>query len=443
MRTQVALVVMLGMLGPARLAAAQADARESAAALARQHVDPANGLSVEAAVAQALEQEPAFQSARHEVDVARGLRLQAGLRPNPTVSFMQQAEPAGLDRQTRLEIAWPLDLFRKAGRVQVADRQIDTARHVLADRARLLAEEVRTKYGAVAIALRELAVLDDLYDTVSRQQGLIAARVEEGATPRLERDVLRVEVQRLESERLLQAGTVERALVELKRALGMAADAPLKVKHTLEELVLRAAPPPGPAEDHALAGARPDVAAAESRVEAADAQVERVRREGRVDVSLFAAYMRMDSGFPQRGFGIAGGLEPVRGIFHYVAAGASVTVPLFDRKQGEAAAARAERAGASARLEAARLTELAEIAAARARDAHARQAVAVYTSEASSLARQNLAVVAETHALGRVSIFDVLGEQRRYLDLERAFTRALGEAYQARQALALALGEVR
>lgn len=442
MRTQVVVVVMLGVLVPARSVFAQANARDTSAALARQHVDPAGGLSVEDAVALALRQEPALRGARHEVDVARGLRVQAGLRPNPAVSFMQQVEPAGMDRQTRVEVAWPLDLFRKAGRVQAADRQIDTARHVLADRARLLADDVRTKYGAVAIAVRELAVLDDISDIASRQQALIAARVEEGATPRLERDVLRVEVQRLESERLLQAGAVERALIELKRTLGMAADAPLKVKQTLEELVLQAAPPAGPPEDHTRAGGRPDVAAAQSRVEAADAQIERARREGRVDVSLFAAYMRMDSGFPQRGFGIAGALEPVRGLFHYAAAGASVTLPLFDRKQGEAAAARAERAGASARLEAARLTALAEIAAARTRDAHARQAVAVYTSGASALARENLAVVAETHALGRATIFDVLGEQRRYLDLERAFTRALGEAYQARQALQLALGEV-
>jgi cobalt-zinc-cadmium efflux system outer membrane protein len=443
MKMLVVVVVVLGIVVPGRVARAQSGGgQDPSAGLAGQYIDPGGGLSLDRAVAQALGEEPALQGARREVDVARGLRVQAGLRPNPTVSFSHQAEPAGMDKQTRLEVLWPLDLFRKAGRVEVADRQLDTARHVLADRERLLADDVRTKYGAVVIALRELSVLDGLFDTVSRQQALIAARVEEGAAPPLERDVLHVELQRLESERLLQAGMVERAMIELTRALGMPAGAPLKVNSTLEELVLRAAPPPGPAADVAIAGERPDVGAAQAHVEVAGAQVERARREGRVDVSLFGAYMRMDSGFPQRGVGAAGGLEPIRGLFHNVAAGASLTVPLFDRRQGEIAAATAERAAASARLEAARLTALAEIAAARTRDDHARRAVAVYTSGASSLARQNLAVVAETYALGRATVFDVLGEQRRYLEVERAFTRALGEAYQARQALRLAMGEM-
>jgi outer membrane protein TolC len=126
-----------------------------------------------------------------------------------------------------------------------------------------------------------------------------------------------------------------------------------------------------------------------------------------------------------------------------VAAGAAVTVPLRDRNQGSVAAAHAQRAGASAQLEAARLTAQAEVAAARVRDEHARQAVAVYTSDTRALARQNLNVVSQTYELGRATVFDVLTEQRRYLDVERAFTTALREAYEARQALRRALGDVR
>jgi cobalt-zinc-cadmium efflux system outer membrane protein len=154
-------------------------------------------------------------------------------------------------------------------------------------------------------------------------------------------------------------------------------------------------------------------------------------------------YMRMDAGFPQRAFGAGGTLEPIRNLFHYVAAGAMVTVPLRDRKQGEIAAAEAQRAGAASALEATQLAADAEAAAARVRDEHARRAVGVYTTDARALARQNLTVVGQTYELGRATVFDVLAEQRRYLELERAFTNALREAYEARQALRRALGEVR
>jgi len=114
-----------------------------------------------------------------------------------------------------------------------------------------------------------------------------------------------------------------------------------------------------------------------------------------------------------------------------------------DRNQGEIAAAHARRVSAAAQLDATRLTAQAEIAAARVRDDHARQAAAVYTTEARALAAQNLTVVSQTYELGRATVFDVVAEQRRYLDVERAFTNALREAYEARQALRRALGELR
>jgi outer membrane protein TolC len=84
----------------------------------------------------------------------------------------------------------------------------------------------------------------------------------------------------------------------------------------------------------------------------------------------------------------------------------------------------------------------AELAAARTRDKHARQAVNGYTG-AQTLARQNLSVVGQSYELGRVTVFDVLAEQRRYLDVERAYTAALRAAYEARTALTRALGGVR
>jgi cobalt-zinc-cadmium efflux system outer membrane protein len=406
-------------------------------------VDPQAGLDLDRAIAQALEQEPSLRAVRADVDVARGMRIQAALRPNPTLSFSQLEQPAGADNQTRVEVVWPLDLFRKAGRVDVAEREIDVAKHEVVDRERRLAADVRAKYGEVAAAVRELTVLDDLFAAVSRQHGLVAARVDQGATPSLERDSLRVELQRLDSERRLQSGSVERTMVELKRLLGMPADATLKIRDNLEQLVYREAAVSLSADSASTVEHRPDVEAAQSRVQMADAQIQRVRREGRIDVNVFGMYMRMDASFPQRAFDVGDTLVPIRGLFHYLAAGADVTVPLRNRNQGEVAAAQAHRAGAFAQLEAARLSAQAEISAARARDEHAGQAVAIYTSDLRALARQNLTVVSQTYEFGRATVFDVLAEQRRYLDVERAFTNALREAYEARQALRRALGEVR
>jgi cobalt-zinc-cadmium efflux system outer membrane protein len=409
---------------------------------AHAYLDQAGGLSLEQAIATALEREPTLQAARAEVDVARGLRVQAALRPNPTMSVERRDEPGGTDSQTSLMVAWPLDLFRRTGRVQVADREIEAARHAAADRERLLAAAVRAQYGEVLTAIRDLSVIDEVIAVTRRQLDLTRARVAEGATPPLDRDLVDVEVRRLESDRLAQAGRIEEAMVELKRLLGMEAAGALAVADTLETIVGR--------EHSILAGDRPDdtvalqrsdVREAESRVRLADAQIDRARRDGAIDVSLFGSYMRMDAGFMQLGIGRDGGFERVRGTFSYVAAGAMVNLPLRNRNQGGIAAAEAARAGATARHDAARLAAGVDLSAARIRDGWTRAAVAVYTGGARALARRNLDVITETYELGRATIFDVLAEQRRYLELESAFTRALRDAYDARTALLRARGD--
>ena len=435
MTTRLVLSVFIAVRMMELPALAQAPFQTSAA---ERYVDPVNGLSLEQAIARALEEEPSLRAARSDIDVAQGMRLQATLRPNPTVSFERREEPAGTDSQTTVALEWPLDLLKER-RVAVADREVTAVRQSVANRERLLAAEVRTRYGNVLATARDLAVLDELVATTRRQHELLRSRVDEGATPPLERDLLNVELRRLESDRLLLVGRAEAIMVELKRTLGMSSDATLTLRDTLAEVVQRESSAPAAS---AVVDQRPDVGEAATRIDIAEAKIDRVRAEARFDVSLFANYMRMNAGFPQRGITPDGGLEPIRGVFHYVSAGATISVPMLNRNQGELAAARAERAGAESAYEAARLAADTERAAARTLDKHARQAVGAYTG-AQMLARRNLSVVEQSYQLGRVTIFDVLAEQRRYLDVERAYTDVLSAAYGARTALNQALGGVR
>jgi outer membrane protein, heavy metal efflux system len=436
------IVAMCGAVSWSVNVRAQSGAANSPAPVAAQFVNADTGMTLADAIARALAQEPTLRSVRTEVDIAKGERVQAGLRPNPSVSFMQQFEPGGTDSQTRVEMEWPLDLSRKDGRVAVADRALEANAFAVSDRERLLAAEVRMKYGEVVSAVRDLSVGDDLIATTTRQAELLRARVDQGAIPPLERNIVEVELRRLEADRLLQAGRADTVLFELKRLVGLTATAPLQLRDSLEALVLRDVDGPS-LPSSAAAGSRADVQEAEARILVADAQIDRVRRDGRFDLSVLGSYMRMDAGFPQLGFTPQGDLTRVRGLFHYFSVGAMMTVPLRNQNQGVVTSAQAERAGAAARLEAVQLTAEAEIAAASARDQRARSAIAIYTGGARELARQNLDVVSQTYELGRATVFDVLAEQRRYLDFEHAYSNALREAYEARTALRRALGEVR
>ena len=442
MTTRIVSSVLIATLLTSVSSSAQSPSGQ--APLAGRFMDPANGLSLEQAIARAIELEPALRAARSQVEVAQGTKIQASLRANPSVSFERREEPGGTDNLTTVGVEWPLALFRRDGRIAVADREVATAQLAVADRERVLAADVRMRYGDVLATIRDLALFEEIVAATQDQFDLLRSRVEQGASPPLERDLLDVELRRVQAERLLQTARTEAAVFELKRVLGMKADAALTVRDTFEVFVQReSAVAPQLRDMSTTVEQRADVREAAARIDTAVAKIDRAQSEGRFDVSLFGNYMRMDAGFPQRGFAPDGGLERVRGQFNYWSAGAMVTIPVMNRNQGDVAVARAERTGAAAALDAARLAAEAELASARARDERAREAVKIYGAGAQALARQNLTVVGQSYELGRVTVFEVLAERRRYLDVERAYTEALRAAYEARTALNRALGEGR
>jgi cobalt-zinc-cadmium efflux system outer membrane protein len=166
------------------------------------------------------------------------------------------------------------------------------------------------------------------------------------------------------------------------------------------------------------------------------------RRDAGPQVTIVGGYTRNAFGFPQLGLASNGAPARIHGIFHSVALGARVTLPLRNRNQGALAAAAAERGGAQALFDARQLAAGAEVDAAAARNREARRAVELYAGDIRALARQNVDVMLEAYDLGRFPLSDVLAEQRRYLDVEAGYTAVLGRAYAARAELSRAFGEV-
>lgn len=406
------------------------------------YIDPIAGITIEQAVAMSLEREPDLLAIRTRVDAMRGLRQQAGLRPNPTISGMHQEQVGGPDSTTSTEIEWPLDLFRRAGRIAVADREVEAAQLSVADRRRLLAADIRSAYGELLATVRALGLTGELIAVNRRGYELLRARVDQGASPPLERNIAEVELRRIESQQWSLAARADAALIELKRLLGLDARANLKARDTLDAVVRGLSPAVVPTDLTTVGSERPDVREAEARRRLADARLDAARRDGRFDVSVTGGYMRMAFGFSPLGFGPSGAFEPIRDLFHSVRFGAMVRVPVGNRNQGAIATAEAERAGAEHQRQARALAAQSEVASATTRDERARQALASYAS-VRALARQNLDVVRETYELGRVTLGEVLAEQRRYLDIELGYTDALKMVFEARTILARALGEVR
>ena len=397
----------------------------------------ATEVTVEQLVETALANNPELRAARAEIDAATARVRQAGLRPNPMFELGGQ-KALGPDNNLNVGLTVPLDLNgRKEGRVSVAEEELAVRRAQLADRERRLRSDLSMKAGEALAARRSLTVTDDLLRVSGEGLSLVGQRVRQGAAPALDENLMRVEVNRLDANRVVLASRADVVMLQLRALAGMPPDAPLALVGDL------ASPPNVREPTEWRITERPDVRAARSEIDVARAKVRKEQAEGRWDASVNVGYQRQDFGYDLRGLTASGATRPIQDVFHYFGAGVSVMLPVRNRNQGNIAAATAEATAAERRHDYALLIARQELAAAMAQHAAARRAVDLYDRGVRNVARSNLDVLRESYRLGRATLLDVITEQRRYIEIENGYTDVLRQAWDAAVDVERAVGAPR
>lgn len=394
------------------------------------YLDQTGGTTADAAVALALENNGEIQALRKEVEAARALVKQAGLRPNPKLAIEGAKQIGGMDNNQMAEVMVPLELGgRRAARIAVAKRELEIREFALANQERLLASEVRVKFGEALAAIKKLEVIEKTLAAAKQGYDLVAARVIEGKIAPLEQNIFLVEVNRLQSIRESSEGKVEVAMFELRNMIGMKPEEPLRLRGDFVNLI---APLPSLAEstDGALR-TRPDLQGARSMERLASARIEQARSEGRIDASVKTGYQRMNSGFPVSGFDDHGLLRPVQDLFHFFTFGVEIDLPVRNRNQGAVAAATFEQEAARSRAEFGELTIRREVSSAFARYNRAARSLSIFQNGVRDQANANLQVIWQTYELGSRTLLDYIAEQRRFLEVENELVDAELEAYLA------------
>ncbi len=381
------------------------------------------GSAIESLVQRALATAPGLEAVRAEVRAAEGERAQAALRPNPLASLDRRERFGGLDNQTIVGVTLPLDLFRKAARVALADEVVERSRRLVEDAELERARLVRARAAGVLATRRQLDVVTQIAQAARSRFELLAARAESGAGRPLDRDLADVEWRRADAERLQWAAAVEVATAGLRAAVGETIDVDRTLSLSLEAEVALLVALPLPAIGDGL-DARPDLRALAADRAIADAARAVAVSEGRWNLSVSAAYMR-------RTVAIDSGREGM----HEGMVGVMVDLPWRNRRQGDIAAAEASRRAATAVLTQRRIEAGAEVDAAVARERAAAETVARYQGGWIALARRNLDVMRETWSLGDATLFDVIDEERRFLSLQTEYTTAMRDLIDARAEL--------
>jgi cobalt-zinc-cadmium efflux system outer membrane protein len=296
------------------------------------------GLSLRSALDSARMQNPQVAMARARVSEAEGMRTQAGLIPNPLLYASSENTPLGgsqpftfgNDTDDYVYLIQKIELGgKRSRRVAYASENVgqmsiqsEVAMHQLLAR-------VATAYWMAAgsaeldqLYKREVKTLDNIVD-------YNRARVQKGATA--EADLIRIQLEsdRFRAQARLAAEQARRSLVGLYREMG-ASSFPDSVVFTdrLDDLGELQPPDLG-----TVLRERPEMRAAREGVKQAEANFNLQRANAVPDPQLMAGYKRFSGSKPYTGQNT---------LFF----GVQMPLPIFDRNQGQIAAAQAKVMGA-------------------------------------------------------------------------------------------------
>lgn len=384
---------------------------------AGRYQDPQSGMTADGAVGVALENNGEIQALRKETEAARAMVKQAGLRPNPTLSASGAKQIGGADNNQMAEVMLPLELGgRRKARIVVAERELEIRELALANQERLLAAEVRIKFGEALAAIKKLEVTEKTLTAAKKGYELVAARVADGKTAPLEQNIFLVEVNRLQSIRETSEGKVETAMFELRNMIGMKPEEPLRLRGDFTNLI-ESLPQLSDATASALRE-RPDLQGVRAAEKLSVARIEQAKSEGRLDAGVKAGYQRMNSSFMLSGFDDQGVLRPIQEVFRFFTFGVEIMLPVRNRNQGAVEAAVFEREAAQRRIEFGELTIRREVATAFARYNRSARSLSIFQNGVRDQANSNLQVIWQTYELGSRSLLDYIAEERRFLDVE-------------------------
>lgn len=402
-----------------------------APASAAQYTSETGGETIDRLVEAALKRNGDLLSARQRIAEAQGLLTQSRLRLNPAIdaSFASgRILNSPGEREFGIGYSHTFELGGKRDRrIEVAGRGVDLATLDISNRERLLKADVKIRFAEALAAARNLTSAEQLYELNRQSYQIAQARARQGEGTPLEEGLLRVEVNRIASDRFLFTNQIERAVLELKTLAGYRPDEPLELAGALS------APKLSLTLDQAIARAlaeRPDLKAARMEESLTDAETRLARSEAVPNVVGSARYSRVNSRFDQYGLSASGGSPvPIRDTDNLLTGGISINLPLRNRNQGNIQAAVARHQSAALRRQYLERVIRQDIQAALARYETATKALAVFDEGVLQQSRENVRILRAAYDLGEIRLMDVINEQRRLVDTQRAYTDLLREAF--------------
>ena len=382
---------------------------------------PTTELTLADAVRLASRDNPTLRAKQLELRTARANEVTAGLRPNPTASYLaEQFGGNASEQQHTVTLSQPIELGGKR------QRRLDSARAAtrvtveeIGDVQRQTILDVKRTFVDVLVAQSALGLADANLRTLDEVERLQRLRVARGDLSELE--LTRVQVQRYAFERDAADArqAIDGARIKLRALVG--ADAVAPEFTVLGELEYRDVRLDRDELVRAALDARPDLRAAEAGREKARADQALARANAWWDVSPQVEYQRIG---PDNFFGF----------------GFSVPLRIFDRNQGEITRTTAEIERADALRRAAALQVVSDVDTALSVVATETKKVGMLQSVYVPKAQSARDTIEFAYRRGAVPLLDFLDAQRTYRETAVEQVKALGNYWSALYQLEAAVG---
>lgn len=377
-------------------------------------------VSLPQAIEYSLKNNGDLKALREEKGIRDAGKARAGLLPNPTLDFEAGTGAlTGSNSENSLALGLSQEFLlagKRAKRLAVAEWELDRYRWQVADRERLLRDEVKTAFYDAVLAQQRVALADRSIALNRQLLDVTRERLAAGDIPELEMNLVKVELTRSEGARIDAAKAMLQNQSRLWALMGLSpGDAP-PIVGTLEPTIVM----PGLPEDlkqRALQN-RPDLKALDAEKNRDESDIILARAEGIPNITAGLAFKRDTTAME------IGGVEG-KDTAYTLGLTLSMPIPLFDRNQAGVHEARAKRNSSESRLLTATGIIGREVDTACASYIYSEKVLSLYKATIIPQLEENLKLTQEAYRLGEVGILAVIQEQKKFFEINDSYLTAL------------------
>lgn len=356
-----------------------------------------------------------------KVSEARALRRQAAAFPNP--EFQVNAGSSSIlgepgDREWGASLVQTFELGgKRSKRIRAADLSVEIAEQEMREKQRQIRWELQQAYAELLVTAGTIHTTEEALGLNEQSHVITLARVQQGESAAVEKAVSEVELNRLKADLANLKAEGTRSLSKLKRLAGITQ--PLKIRplegfRSIRDVNLETL------TSQALSS-RPDFKLATLQVDLSEAEISLAKAEGISDVETFVEFSHERSSFDQFGIGPSGNPVPLIDQDKILSGGVSISLPLFNRNQGNIQAAQA-------RVEAARIRKAAMESMIRQEVQVAMESVQIaqtnfllFRDSIMNQSEKQLAVLQASYRAGEFRFLDLINEQKRALEIRKSY----------------------